>query len=220
MSANQSQLAALDALTERTRETLAGRTVTVPPLLAQLRDAVGNSGERSEGVRRVPSSTPPLDVGALDLWNEIAEAALDWAASCDIDPGPVHAAPDFRPVPARLLRRTAEVLTARGDGRRLQRLALDAERWAARITELLAPPLLRRRRIWGAACPHCATATVTEYDRDGQRVRVPAITLAPDPAHALLWLTCTNCGWKRGVPAPGAAPAEATRPPALAATVA
>ena len=93
MSVNQT--AAIDALTEPGRETLDGRTVTLPPLLVQLRDAVANSGERTEGV--VPSSTPPLDVGALDLWTEIAEAALEWAASCDIDPGPAHAESDPRP---------------------------------------------------------------------------------------------------------------------------
>jgi hypothetical protein len=218
MSANVT--AALDALTEPSRETLDGRTVTIPPLLVQLRDALANSGQRSEGVRRVPSSTPPLDLGALDLWTEIAEAALDWAASCDIDPGPVHHERDARPVPARLLQRAAAALAARGDEHRLQRLALDAERWAARITELLAPPLLRRRRIWGAACPHCGAESVTEYDRDGQRVRVPAITAARDRARPLLWLSCTACGWMRGLPTTdesGPTEPASTAAPALAA---
>lgn len=65
---------------------LASYTVRAPCLLAQLADALGVGSET--GGRGIPTSRPPLNADAWDLWADIATATHTWADHLGLDRRP------------------------------------------------------------------------------------------------------------------------------------
>ncbi|MCD0446346.1 hypothetical protein LO763_22280 [Glycomyces sp. A-F 0318] len=191
--------AALARLCDPTPLVADGPAVVVG-LLDQLAAAIGNSGERGDGLRSYAHSSPPIDLGAFELWRQVDAGVRDLAAWCDVDAGAVCAGLDRVAALRALLRAAAARLGGKGpEGVRWFGASVDA--WAERIQHLLNPAR-SVRRIWGAVCPHCEQSMMTSWV-DDQQLRVPAIALVPESAGRAAALVCGACGWARRVPVSG-----------------
>jgi hypothetical protein len=135
-------------------------------LLKQLREEVANSSNR--GGRRKSSTSSPVGVDALDLWNSIQAGALFLAAQTGAhldSPDAEHA-----------LRQSVAAAGGMTDLEGLYGLRNTLETWVKAIRTLLDPP--KRVSLWGKACPaeSCGEKTVWRRDEsDGEVKRAAAL---------------------------------------------
>ena len=192
-------------------------TVRAPSLLDQLADAVANSS--GSHAHTVPGPRLPLSAEAIDAWYQILTSLHTWAKDLGVDRGGSA---------AQLLRRllvaavrsghedTARMIQKRCWCGRAELMPSDCGRcWVHRIQGLLITEV-PDREIRGAACTHCRSeqvdpdtgtvvmvpTTTTVIERDGERLRVPAIIVRVSPApwnaedDTDLWVyrMCRACG--------------------------
>lgn len=191
--------------TARRQQEARAYTVHAPCLLAQLHTAVYASTS-GRGGRTVPASRMPITAAALDLWVEISVDTNGWASALGVNRRPYRdAEPDARGVPAigQLLRATAAAAIAQHTDELADRIAYRAHGWATTISTMLAGPTADDHiyPIRGATCDTCG-ATSTVEDRDGERIRVPAVQIRflprdpdqPDPEDRWAYRICIACG--------------------------
>lgn len=140
---------------------------TAPSLLDQLRDEVANSSNR--GGRRRTSTTSPVAVDALDLWNSVCDGALYLAAStgAHLDGGGAEY----------IIRASVTAVGTSTDLEAMLGVRNYLRAWTNSIRTLLDPP--KRVPLWGHACPleTCGEQTVWREDESdgGEKKRTAAL---------------------------------------------
>lgn len=138
-------------------------------LLEQLRDEVANSSNR--GGRRKSSSSSPVGVDALDLWNTIATGALFLAAQTGAHIDGVDT--------EHVLRASVAATSLLADLEAALGVRLALQGWVKSIRTLLDPP--KRVPLWTQACPveDCGEETVWRLDEsDGEVKRTAALEVS------------------------------------------
>lgn len=170
---NQEELAAIiDELTNRRRiidrvpywdrhrnKKLREHIVILDPLLTALADAAhpGHASDDTEGARRPPGSRPPLNLDAVDRWQEITREVTRWLNWLNLAARPTLAE-DLRHLVG------ASGQMASGD---LAALVVDARAWKT-WAEVAAH---ERGTSWtpNAACPCCDHRNAVRVRADSQR---------------------------------------------------
>jgi hypothetical protein len=148
-------------------------TVTLPPLIHQLQDAVAGSGNTDHGTPSTGATRSPVALGAVDLLAEI---------------GQTIGAPTGTPVLRDRLRVWAwRVLNDETQVVRAAELAAD---WPDRARNLLDPP---KKWTTPGACPQCGKDTAYTQ-QDGEQHRRPAIEF--DRANARARCLCCPARWE------------------------
>lgn len=149
----------------------------VPPLLAQLRDAIGASGESGMTGKR---GTPvPLDLGAAWMLAEIERKAVQFHTQA--------LAADAIEVEARV-RALVAIVGRWTDPNRVAAAVAYLRKWAEGIKGHLDP---EKRWHVAAACPACGKRTVRRQNEDGEWVNQP--TLQVDGTNGCMCLN-PECG--------------------------
>jgi hypothetical protein len=112
-----------------------GGDAVVVPLLDQLADAIASSGEAGDGLRSYAHSSPPIDLGAFEVWRQVDDGVRELAAWCDVDAGAVCTGLD-RVAALRALLRAAAVRVAAKGSDAVERFCTSLDSWAERIQNL------------------------------------------------------------------------------------
>jgi hypothetical protein len=155
-------------------------THTAPSLLAQLQDAVGNSGGRGGVARK--GAPLPISPEATDLLAELSygAAAMHYnALQHDHADAAVH------------VRSTANIAARWTDWNALAQVVQQLQLWAHAIRALLDPP---QRLHIAAPCPRCGERVVWR-ESGGELVQVPVLQI--DSENGCVCLAC-NHQWPPG----------------------
>lgn len=145
-------------------------------LYDQLADAVpGGQGNAT----RVPQSSPPMCIDAVDLMRKIESATAEWEPRPNID---VSAATP--PIVVIRLQAIDKRQWRPQDTSLVESIAADIESWNTEIRSLLNPA---KRWTLPNPCPACDTAIVYRRNSSDEIVRKPALDLGPTGC------VCLNC---------------------------
>ncbi|MEW2478705.1 hypothetical protein AB0876_03865 [Mycobacterium sp. NPDC049093] len=149
----------------------------IDSLYDQLSDAVpGGQGNAS----RVPQSSPPMCIDAVDLMRKIESATAEWEPRPNIDA--ITDAEQAMPV---IRLQAVERRTWRPqDTTLVENIAAEIESWATEIRSLLDPV---KRWTLPNPCPACDTAIVYRRNSANETVRQPALQIGPAGC------VCQNC---------------------------
>ena len=206
----------LDLIDQLTRphpvtvQRLAGAEIrTEDALLVMLRDAVFG-GMEGGGSGSSFGSKPPIDVGALDIIEEITVQATEALAAVDKRPTPLGQAEDYVRLWAGLIDEASLVVVsvpgmsetdppvAFRELRECNAYEL-VSRWVSRIRDFFNPP---KTMEITAACPvsECGQRYVYR-NRDGEHLRSAALTISIDrETDRSIGAKCSACGamWEPG----------------------
>lgn len=168
---------AISALIDPKPEYTDGTTRWRDSLYDQLHDAIpGSQGNAS----RVPQSSPPLCIDAVELKTEIDTAIAAWEPRPQID-----AAQDNPPPITTIRLKAIEHRAWRPqDTHSIDQIAGNIEAWCESIKTMLNPP-----PKWSLPnpCPACDTAIVYRKNSAAETVRQPALQIGPAGC------VCQNC---------------------------
>lgn len=168
--------------TNRNHDDGTSRIEWVESLYDQLTDAIpGSQGNAT----RVPQSSPPMCIDAVDIMRDINTQTAMWEPRPDID--------ITRDTPIAVIRlQTIDKRKWRPqDTPLVDDIATAIDDWCERIRALLNPT---RRWTLPNPCPACDTAVVYRRNSSGETVRQPALQIGPNGCE------CQHCHhtWEPG----------------------
>lgn len=153
----------------------------IDSLYDQLTDAIpGGQGNAS----RVPQSSPPMCIDAVDLMHKINTRTAEWEPRPEID-----ASGDITTTMAIIRLKSLDNHGWRPqDTTHIENIAAEIESWCEAIKSLLNPA---RQWTLPNPCPACDVAIVYRRNSSGEVVRQPALQIGPAGC------VCQNChyGW-------------------------
>lgn len=145
-------------------------------LYDQLSDAVpGGQGNAS----RVPQSSPPMCIDAVDLMRKIEAATAEWEPRPEID-----ISINTPPIAVIRLQAVERRMWRPQDTTLVEQIAAEIESWCTEIRSLLDPA---KRWTLPNPCPACDTAIVYRRNSANETVRQPALQIGPTGC------VCQNC---------------------------
>lgn len=169
---------AISALIDPKPEYTNGTTRWRDSLYDQLHDAIPGTGDGHSS--RVPQSSPPLNIDAVELKHEIDTATAAWEPRPQIDASQTH----LPPITIIRLKTIEHRAWRPQDTHSIDQIAGNIEAWCESIKTMLNPP-----PKWSLPnpCPACDTAIVYRKNSAAETVRQPALQIGPAGC------VCQNC---------------------------